>query len=101
VRRQWSEDERRAPLRALLAEALPDQDAATNAEVAELPGTALRDHLIAHSPLDREWIARVNQVGLFACPVLRMPLPGLRVGMHAVPGLALCVPVSPHDLPGS
>ena len=58
----YSEDERREPFRQLLREALPDQDAATNEEVASLSGTQLRDRLIAHKPLDRDWIARVNQV---------------------------------------
>lgn len=58
----YSEDERREPFRELLREALPDQDAATNEEVASLSGTQLRDRLIAHKPLDRDWIARVNQV---------------------------------------
>ena len=60
----YTEDERRAPLRALLAAALPDQDAAVNEEVAALSGTQLRDRLIAHNPLDRDWIARTNQVPL-------------------------------------
>ena len=59
---EYSEDERREPFRELLREALPDQDAATNEEVASLSGTQLRDRLIAHKPLDRDWIARVNQV---------------------------------------
>ena len=58
----YSEDERREPFRELLREALPDQDAATNEEVASLSGTQLRDRLIAHNPLDRDWIAQVNQV---------------------------------------
>ena len=57
----YSEDERREPLRELLREALPEQDAATNEEVAALSGTQLRDRLIAHSPLDTQWIKRVNQ----------------------------------------
>lgn len=57
----YSEDERREPLRELLREALPEQDAATNEEVAALSGTQLRDRLIAHSPLDTPWIKRVNQ----------------------------------------
>ena len=43
---------RREPLRELLREALPEQDAATNKEVAALSGTQLRDRLIAYSPLN-------------------------------------------------
>ena len=58
----YSEDERREPFRELLRGALPDQDASTNEEVASLSGTQLRDRLIAHKPLDRDWIAQVNQV---------------------------------------
>ncbi len=58
----YTEDERREPLRQLLKEAMPDQDAATSAEVADLSGTQLRDRLIAHNPLDKDWIARINEV---------------------------------------
>lgn len=58
----YSEEERREPFRELLRGALPDQDAAINEEVASLSGTQLRDRLIAHKPLDRDWIAQVNQV---------------------------------------
>lgn len=61
VTKVYSEDERREPLRELLREALPEQDAATNEEVAALSGTQLRDRLIAHKPLDTPWIKRVNQ----------------------------------------
>ena len=77
-KQRWSEDERRAPLRALLAAALPDQDAATNADVAALSGTALRDRLIAHAPLDRDWIARVNQVLLLAGESPQLSSPGFQ-----------------------
>ena len=62
VAHTYTEDERRAPLRALLAEARPDQDAGVNEEVAGMSGTQLRDRLIALDPLERGWIARVNQV---------------------------------------
>jgi len=82
----FTEDERRAPLRALLAEAPPDAapaapptrahrsgeagasggggggGAAAGEPVEELSGTQLRDRLIARDPLDAGWIARVNQV---------------------------------------
>lgn len=58
----YTEDERREPLRQLLKEALPNQDAASNQEVATLSGTQLRDRLIAHNPLDKDWIARINEV---------------------------------------
>ena len=50
------------PVLALLAEARPDQDAGLDEEVAALSGTQLRDRLIALDPLERGWIARVNQV---------------------------------------
>lgn len=62
MRVRYTEDERREPLRQLLKEAMPDQDAATNGEVAALSGTELRDRLIAHNPLDKDWIARINEV---------------------------------------
>ena len=62
MKRTYTEDERREPLRELLREALPDQDASTNEEVASLSGTQLRDRLIAHQPLDTDWIKRTNQV---------------------------------------
>ncbi len=83
----FTEDERRAPLRTLLAEAPPDQapaatptrahgsgeagasgggggggGAGAGEPVEELSGTQLRDRLIARDPLDAGWIARVNQV---------------------------------------
>jgi len=78
----FTEDERRAPLRALLAEAPPDAapaaaptrahgsgeagarggGGAAGEPVEELSGTQLRDRLIARDPLDAGWIARVNQV---------------------------------------
>jgi hypothetical protein len=61
VTKIYSEDERREPLRELLRKALPEQDTATNEEVAALSGTQLRDRLIAYSPLDMQWIKRVNQ----------------------------------------
>ena len=61
VKKTYTEDERREPLRDLLCQALPDQDASTNEEVAALSGTQLRDRLIAHEPLDTDWIKRVNQ----------------------------------------
>ncbi|KAK9839195.1 hypothetical protein WJX81_000695 [Elliptochloris bilobata] len=85
----YTEDERRAPLRALLAEAAPDPmpdpapgpatdqargageagagagggggGGSYGAPIEELSGTQLRDRLIAVNPLDRDWIARVNQ----------------------------------------
>lgn len=62
MRRTYTEDERREPLRELLRQALPDQDASSNEEVASLSGTQLRDRLIAHQPLDTDWIKRINQV---------------------------------------
>ena len=62
VKKTFTDDERREPLRELLREALPDQDASTSEEVASLSGTQLRDRLIAHQPLDTEWIKRINQV---------------------------------------
>ncbi len=61
VKKTYTEDERREPLRDLLCQALPDQDASSNEEVAALSGTQLRDRLIAHEPLDTDWIKRVNQ----------------------------------------
>ena len=38
--------------------------------VEELSGTQLRDRLIAHNPLDRKWIARINQVTGLVCKFL-------------------------------
>ena len=101
----YSEDERRAPLRALLADAGPrplpgprarprvDQaqgpgeagasggggggGGGDGAPLEELSGTQLRDRLIAANPLDRAWIARVNQVPL------------RRTCLKLYPGLAL------------
>ena len=90
-RAAYSEDERRAPLRALLADAAPrplpgpapgpasdqaDQGpgeagasgggggggGGDGTPVEELSGTQLRDRLVAANPLDHNWIARVNQV---------------------------------------
>ena len=58
----YTNDEKLEPLRHLLREALPDQDHSTSEEVAGLSNTQLRDRLIAHKPLDRDWIARINQV---------------------------------------
>ena len=36
----------------------------------ELSGTQLRDRLLAHNPLDRDWIARINQVTALVCKFL-------------------------------
>ena len=84
----YSEDERREPFRELLREALPDQDAATNEEVASLSGTQLRDRLIAHKPLDRDWIARVNQVTAAERDVVLLHqrpfrIPGMGLVLHS------------------
>lgn len=62
VKVTYTNDEKLEPLRHLLREALPDQDHSTSEEVAALSNTQLRDRLIAHKPLDRDWIARINQV---------------------------------------
>ena len=72
----YSKDERREPLRELLREALPEQDAATNEEMAALSGTQLRDRLIAHRPLDTPWIKRVNQarISSFSAESLSLPV---------------------------
>ena len=64
VKVKYARDEKLEPLRHLLREALPDQDPSTSEEVASLSNTQLRDRLIAHKPLDRDWIARINQVHL-------------------------------------
>ncbi|KAK9918259.1 hypothetical protein WJX75_002661 [Coccomyxa subellipsoidea] len=61
VKVTYTNDEKLEPLRHLLREALPDQDHSTSEEVAGLSNTQLRDRLIAHKPLDRDWIARINQ----------------------------------------
>ncbi len=68
MRKTYTEDEKREPLRELLRQALPDQDASSNEEVASLSGTQLRDRLIAHQPLDTDWIKRVNQVSKDGAP---------------------------------
>lgn len=52
-----SEDERLAPLRALLARAAPDTPPA---ELAGLSATQLRDALLARGPLDGAWVRQVN-----------------------------------------
>ena len=73
MRKTYTEDAKREPLRELLRQALPDQDASSNEEVASLSGTQLRDRLIAHQPLDTDWIKRVNQVskdGALTCETL-------------------------------
>lgn len=62
MKHTFTEDDKLAALRGLLKEAMPDQDAAVNAEVAALSSTQLRDRLIAHNPLDKDWIVRINQV---------------------------------------
>lgn len=62
LRRTFTEDDKLAALRGLLKEALPDQDASVSDEVAALSSTQLRDRLIAHNPLDKDWIVRINQV---------------------------------------
>lgn len=99
----FTEDERRAPLRALLAEAgsaqarAPEQAqgpgeggaGASGGEPMEaLTGTQLRDRLIAANPLDRDWIARVNQVSAalrmclrFRCAAFCGRSPGLEAGL--------------------
>ncbi|EIE19735.1 L-galactono-1,4-lactone dehydrogenase-like protein [Coccomyxa subellipsoidea C-169] len=61
VKVTYARDEKLEPLRHLLREALPDKDPSTSEEVASLSNTQLRDRLIAHKPLDRDWIARINQ----------------------------------------
>ena len=69
MKRGYTEDERREPLRELLRQALPDQDSSAKEEVASLTGTQLRDRLIAHQPLDTDWIKRVDQV---SCDALHL-----------------------------
>ena len=90
---EYSEDERREPFRQLLREALPDQDAATNEEVASLSGTQLRDRLIAHKPLDRDWIARVNQV-----TAAERDLALLHQRPFRIPGMGLVLHSKVHQL---
>lgn len=60
VKVAYSDDDRLNPLRELMTEVRQDQEGSE--EVISLAATQLRDRLIAHNPLDRDWIARVNQV---------------------------------------
>ncbi len=43
-----------------LQEVKPHMDAD---QLEALTNTELRDELLAHSPLDRDWVAAINQVG--------------------------------------
>lgn len=71
MKKTFTEQERSQPFRELLRQALPDQEASTNEEVASMSGTQLRDRLIAHQPLDRDWIACVNQAS--GCSTASVP----------------------------
>ena len=77
----YSDSERTAPFRDLLLEALGER---APADIDELGGPQLRDHLLQLNPLDVDWIKRVNQVKLIATKkVCGLP----RNGIIAIPTL--------------
>lgn len=60
---KFSEEQRLAPLRSLLASRLAADAAAPplpEAELLSLSATQLRDRLLALGPLDADWVKRVN-----------------------------------------
>jgi hypothetical protein len=84
LEKTFTDDEKLGALRGLLKEAKPGQDAATNEEVAALSATQLRDRLIALNPLNKDWIARINQVGTICACLWNRPLSNLlAAGFHA------------------
>jgi L-galactono-1,4-lactone dehydrogenase len=56
---RYSRDEQLAPLRQLLASSA--KASAGVGDVSELTATQLRDQLLVVNPLDKDWVAKVNQ----------------------------------------